>query len=48
MHFPLYNLSSVLREVKQKFKHGGVDRCDIWMGNFNVLDLFLGLMCIIL
>ena len=38
MHFPLFVLSSVLLEVKQKLKHGGVDKCHICMGSFGVLD----------
>jgi len=48
MHFSLFVLLSVLLENKQKFKRGGVDKCEICMRNFNVLDLFFGLMCIIL
>jgi len=37
--FSLFVLSSVLLQVKQKFKHGRVDKCDICMGRFGILDL---------
>ena len=39
--FPLFIFSSVLLEVKQKFKHGGVDKCDICMDSLNVLVSFI-------
>ena len=45
---PLFILSDVLLEDKQKFKHGGVDKCHTCMGIFNYLDSILGLICIIL
>jgi len=45
---PLFILSDVLLEDKQKFKHGGVDKCHTCMGIFNDLDSILGLICLIL
>jgi len=35
--FALLVLSSVLLEVKQKFKHGGVDNCPICMSSFELI-----------
>ena len=46
--FPLFVLSGVLLEDKQKFKHGGLDNCHTCTGVFYYLDSILGLICIIL
>jgi len=34
---PQFVLSIILLEHKQKFKHGGVDKCDICMASLKVL-----------
>ena len=39
--FPLFVLSGVFLEVKQKFKYRGVDKCDICMGSLNILVSFI-------
>ena len=37
--FPLFVLSGVLLKVKKKFKHGGVDKCDICVDRLGIWEL---------
>jgi len=49
MRLPLFVLLSVLLEVKQRFKHGGVVKCHLCMGYFRYFGvIFWGLICLIL